>query len=366
MRIGVVKEIKDLENRVALTPDGAKQLIADGHELVLEQNAGAGSGFDDDQYRQLGVQIVSASEAWNSDLVIKIKEPMESEYAYLKDNILFTYLHLAGVTPTLTEALLQANTTAIAYETIEDAGGALPLLAPMSAVAGNMAASIGSYYLARFNGGKGVQLGSVLGKRQGQVMVIGAGIAGQHAALTAAGMGANVSLFGRIRAKYDGNPELAARGVKYIESTAQSIGDHIAGMDLVVGAALLVGARAPSIVSTAMVQTMEPGSVIVDISIDQGGCIETSRPTSHSQPVFVEHGVTHYCVTNMPGAFPRTATLALTSRTLPYARKIGSDGLDAIRSDAGFVSGVNTHQGKITYRSVAEALERTADYQPFT
>ncbi len=218
---------------------------------------------------------------------------------------------------------------------------------------------------ATFNGGKGVQLGSVLGERHGHVMVIGAGIVGQHAALTAAGMGANVLMFGRVREKYEANPELAARGVDYIDSTPESIAAHITDMDLVVGAVLLPGARAPRVVSGAMVKSMAPGSVIVDVSIDQGGCIETARPTSHSDPVFTEHGVTHYCVTNMPGAYPRTATLALSRRTLPFILQIASRGIDALRSDTHFGSGVNTYKGAITCHPVAEALGRLADYKVF-
>lgn len=356
MRIGVPKEIKDRENRVAMTPTGAAALTEVGHEVLVQTGAGAGSGFTDEHYRDAGATLVSAADAWAAELVVKVKEPLEQEYPYLRNNILFTYLHLAGVTPTLTDALLQAGTTAIAYETVEDTEGRLPLLAPMSAVAGNMAALMGSYYLARFNGGSGVQLGSVLGEPHGRVMVIGAGVVGQHAAMTAAAMGARVTIFGKVRAKYDANPRLAQLGVTYEESTPESIAGNISDMDLVVGAVLLAGARAPHVVSEAMVRSMMPGSVVVDVSIDQGGCIETARPTSHSDPVYVVHDVIHYCVTNMPGAYPRTSTNALTSRTLPYVKQLAERGMDALRADPGFARGLNTWQGGVCYPPVAEAL----------
>ena len=356
MRIGVPREIKDRENRVAMTPAGASTLVQAGHEVLVEAGAGAGAGFADEQYLNAGASLVAAADAWASDLVVKVKEPLEQEYVFLRDNILFTYLHLAGVTQTLTDALLRAGTTGIAYETVEDSEGRLPLLAPMSAVAGNMAALMGGYYLARFNGGSGVQLGSVLGETHGKVMVIGAGVVGQHAAMTAAAMGAQVTMFGKIRSKYDANPRLAQLGVAYEESTPATIADSIPAMDLVVGAVLVAGARAPHVVSEAMVRSMMPGSVVVDVSIDQGGCIETARPTSHSDPVYVLHDVIHYCVTNMPGAYPRTSTNALTSRTLPYVRQLADQGLDALRRDPGLARGLNTWEGEVCYAPVAEAL----------
>ncbi len=364
MRIGVPREIKDKENRIALTPAGVSALTGAGHAVVIEQGAGAGSGFSDDDFRAAGAEVGSVDDAWASDLVVKVKEPLPQEYPRLRDNILFTYLHLAGVRPDLTDALMASGTTGIAYETVEDELGRLPLLAPMSAIAGNMAALVGSYYLAKFNGGRGVQLGSVLGDQHGDVMVIGAGVVGQHAAMTAAAMGARVTIYGRVRAKYDGNPRLAELGVQYVESTPESIAEAIPGMDLVVGAVLLAGAKAPHVVSEAMVASMAPGSVVVDVSIDQGGCIETARPTSHSDPVYVEHGVIHYCVTNMPGAYPRTATEALTSRTLPYVQKIADAGIDALRADPGLAKGLNTWQGGVTYAPVAEALD--LPLQPFS
>ena len=365
MKIGVIKEIKDKENRVALTPTGAEQLLKAGHTIRLEDNAGIGSGFSNDQYQSLGVDIVSTDEAWDTDLIIKIKEPLEQEYPYLKDNILFTYLHLAGVTPSLTEALIEAGTTAIAYETVENEQGKLPLLAPMSAVAGNMSATIGSYYLAKFNGGKGVQLGSVLGERHGKVMVIGNGIVGQHAALTAYGLGANVFIMGRDKEKFEKLEHIKATTMEFVESNDANIAEHIKDTDLVVGAVLLAGAKAPHVVSEAMVKTMQAGSVIVDVSIDQGGCIETSRPTSHSAPVFVKHDVIHYCVTNMPGTYPRTSTIALTGATLPYILKLANKGIAIMNEDSGFARGVNTCKGWITYQPVAEGLQKQDQYKAF-
>jgi alanine dehydrogenase len=366
MKIGVIKEIKDKENRIALTPSGAEQLIKAGHTIQLEENAGLGSGFSNEQYQSLGVDIVSTEAAWNAELVIKIKEPLEQEYPFLKDNILFTYLHLAGVTPTLTDVLIKAGTTGIAYETVENDQGKLPLLAPMSAVAGNMAASVGGYYLAKFNGGKGVQLGSVLGERHGKVMVIGNGIVGQHAAMTAYGMGANVYVIGRDKAKFEKLEHVKASLLQFVESTPENIAEHIKDTDLLVGAVLLAGAKAPHIVSEDMIKTMQPGSVMVDVSIDQGGCIETSRPTSHTDPVYVKHDVIHYCVTNMPGAFPRTSTIALTNATFPYISKLANEGLPVLHADQGFGRGVNTHKGWVTYKPVADALQQVELYKAFS
>ncbi len=365
MKIGVIKEIKDRENRVALTPEGAGRLISEGHEILLETNAGVGSGFPDEVYARQGVKIVDTKTAWSADLVIKIKEPLEQEYKFFKDNFLFTYFHLAGVAPELTHALMKAGTTAIAYETVEDAWGRLPLLAPMSAIAGNMAASVGGYYLAKFKKGKGVQLGRVLGERHGKVMVIGSGTVGRHAIFTADGIGAKVFVFTRSQDKPESFMDMISDHVQFVPSTPENIGAHIRDTDLLIGAVLLVGARAPHVVSEAQVKTMEPGSVIVDVSIDQGGCIETSRPTSHSDPVYIKHGVTHYCVTNMPGAFPRTATLALTGVTLPYISQLASEGLQALKEDPGFAKGVNIYQGRVTLREVAEALGLMDAYQSF-
>jgi len=364
MRVGVVKEIKDKENRIALTPSGASLLVTEGHHVSVEKNAGVGSGFSNEEYLSSGAEIVPTAKVWDRDLVIKIKEPMEQEYKFLKGNILFTYFHLAGVPVALTDALIKAGTSAIAYETVEDDQGRLPLLAPMSAVAGNVAANVGGYYLAKFNGGKGVQLGSVMGKRNGKVMVIGNGIVGQHASHTLESMGADVYVFGRKLSSFEAMQYAAPENMEFVESTPENIANHIRDTDLIVGAILQAGARAAHVVSEVMVKSMQPGSVVVDVSIDQGGCIETSRPTSHSDPVYVEHGVIHYCVTNMPGAYPRTSTIALTSATLPYVRKLAATGLQALKQDSGFGEGLNIHLGMIICQPVAKALDYEDLYKP--
>ena len=365
MEIGVPKEIKDKENRVALTPEGAKKLIEAGNEVLIENNAGLNSGFGNQEYVDVGAQIVDTENAWNADLVIKVKEPVEKEYKFLKEQIVFTYFHLAGVTKTLTEALLQNKTTAVAYETVEDEKGKLPLLAPMSAVAGNMSITIGSYYLAKFNNGRGMQLGIVLGKKYGKVVVIGDGVVGKHAAKVAYGMGSNVFLFSRHEDRFDSLKKEIGPKLNCVLSNKENTAKHVKDADLVVGGVLLHGAKAPYVVTEEMVKSMQKGSVIVDVSIDQGGCIETAKPTKHSDPVYEKHGVIHYCVTNMLGAYPRTSTIALTNATLTYALKLAEKGIDALKEDEGFGKGLNTYKGFITYKPVAEALGIIDKYKEF-
>jgi len=366
MKIGVPKEIKDQEYRVAVTPGGARTLVDAGHAVHIQDGAGVGSGFSDEDYSEAGATLCPAAEAWDASLVMKVKEPQESEYGYLRDQLLFTYFHLSGVTETLTEALLRSKTTAIAYETVEDERGRLPLLAPMSAVAGNMAIVMGSYYLARFNHGRGMQLGEVLGQRHGKVVVVGDGVVASHAARTADAMGATVYICSRHQEREaELKGEISPR-LNFFLSRSDDIAQHVRDADLVIGAVLLRGAKASHLVTEDMVRSMQQGAVIVDVSIDQGGCVETSRPTSHSRPVYEKHGVTHYCVTNMPGAYPRTSTIALTSATLPYARKLADRGLEALREDAGFAKGVNTYQGRVTCESVAVALGLTERYDTFS
>ena len=365
MKIGVPKEIKDQENRVALTPEGVRTLVDEGHFVRVQEGAGIGSGFSGGEYTEAGATLCSVEQAWDTDLVIKVKEPLESEYSYLRDQFLFTYFHLSGVTKSLTEALLGSGTTAIAYETVEDNAGRLPLLAPMSAVAGNMAVVMGSYYLAKFNNGRGMQLGEVLGQRHGKVVVVGDGVVGRHAARTADAMGASVYICGRREEREAEFKRDISPRVNFVLSQAENISREVKDADLVVGAVLLRGARATHLVSEQMVRGMQPGAVIVDVSIDQGGCVETARPTSHSQPVYVAHGVTHYCVTNMPGAYPRTSTMALTSATLPYAVRLADKGLAALCEDTGFARGVNTYQGFVTYKPVAEDLGLMERHKPF-
>lgn len=356
MKIGIIKEIKNLENRVAVTPQGVKELVGAEHHVAVETQAGIGSGFSDLEYLQAGAEIVSTEAAWATDLVVKVKEPLPGEYRYLQGQMLFTFLHLAGGAPReLTTALLDSRTTAIAYETLEDHLGRLPILAPMSAVAGNMAALMGSYYLARFNQGKGVQLAKVLGEKHGKVLIIGDGIVAQHAAGVACGMGASVWMAGLEEQKGRQLKSTVLPEINYLLSTPENIAAHLQDADLLIGAVLRKGAKAPHVVSEAMVQCLAPGSVIVDVSIDQGGCIETSRPTSHSDPVFIKHGVIHYCVTNMPGAYPRTSTIALSQVSLPYVQKVADGGLACCKGNAGMRKALNTYQGFITYRPVAEA-----------
>jgi alanine dehydrogenase len=363
MKIGLIKEIKTKENRVGLTPAGVAALTAKSHQVFVEQGAGIGSGFSDEDYQQAGAEIVSTAEAWDQELVVKVKEPVAAEYAFLKQQIVFTYFHLAGVPRELTEALLAGKTSAVAYETLEDERGRLPLLAPMSAVAGNMAVQMGSHYLAAYHGGKGMMLGSVLGKRYGKVLIIGDGVVGTHAARTAVGLGANVSVVGLFPENGNRLQNEISADIDYILSTPEAIAAQLPDTDLLVGAVLVHGARAEHLVTADMIKTMQPGSVVVDVSIDQGGCIETAHATTHDDPVYVQDGVLHYCVSNMPGAYPRTSTLALTEATLPYVVKLADQGLSALKADSGFAKALNTYQGYITYQPVAQALNLPDRYR---
>jgi alanine dehydrogenase len=365
MRIGIPKEIKDQEYRVGLTPAGAASLRESGHEVLVERSAGTGSGLPDSEYSAAGARIVSAEEAWNADLVVKVKEPLETEYGYLRGQMLFTYLHLAGVAATLTEALLESKTTAVAYETLEDEHGGLPLLAPMSAVAGCMAPLMASYYLAKFSDGRGTLLGTALGQSYGKVVIVGDGVVGRHAARAVAALGSELYVFGRHEERAAELKRTISPRLDYVLSSETSLTEHAGDADVLIGAVLRKGARAPHVVTEAMVASMPRGAVIVDVSIDQGGCVETSRPTTHSDPVFVRHGVTHYCVTNMPGAYPRTSTFALTAATLPYVMRIANEGVLALSTDRGIARGVNTYQGRVSCRPVAEALGMMDRYRPF-
>lgn len=363
MKIGLIKEIKTKENRVGLTPAGVKILAEKGHQIFVEQNAGLGSGFSDAAYQHAGAAIVNTQDAWQQDLVIKVKEPTPSEYIFLNNQIIFTYFHLAGVDWGLTSALLAGQTSAVAYETLEDANGRLPLLAPMSAVAGNMAVQMGSHYLAAYKGGKGMMLGSVLGVRYGHVLILGDGVVGRHAAQTAIGLGANVTVVGLIPENGKRLKTEISDQINYVISDPEVIANLLPQTDLLVGAVLIHGARAQHIVTEDMVKTMQLGSVIVDVSIDQGGCIETALATTHDNPVYEKYGVIHYCVSNMPGAYPRTSTLALTQATLPYIIKLADKGLAALNNDPGFSKALNTYQGYITYKPVAEAFGVMDKYQ---
>ncbi|NJD06551.1 MAG: alanine dehydrogenase [Methylococcaceae bacterium] len=366
MKIGIPKEVKDKENRIALTPQGAAALTAAGHEVWVQEGAGLGSGFADADYQAAGARTGGLDRVWDADLVVKVKEPLEQEYPLLRSQLLFTYFHLAGAPRPLTEALLERGTTAVAYETLEDEAGRLPLLAPMSAVAGNMAATVGAYYLAKSQGGRGVQLGEVLGERHGKVLVIGDGVVGYHAAKSAYGMGAEVAVAGLIPERGEQLKREISPNLDVFRSTPGAIAERIVDADLLIGAVLRHGAKAEYVVTDAMVRSMQPGSVIVDVSIDQGGCIETSRPTSHSDPVYLSHGVTHYCVTNMPGAYPRTSTLALTAATLPYVLLLAEQGLDGLRSKPGLAKAGNVHDGHLTCKPVADVFGLEQRYRPFS
>lgn len=363
MRIGVPKETKDREGRVSVVPTGVTELVDAGHEIVVETKAGLGAGFIDSEYVDAGARLGSAEDAWAADLVVKVKEPLEPEYRFLRGQILFTYLHLAGVPPGLTDALLASGTTGIAYETVENTTGALPLLAPMSGVAGHMATLMGTHYLAKANGGRGTLLGRVLDHAYGRVLVIGDGVVGRHAARAAAGLGTHVAIAGRHRERLPDLMRDISADLLFVPSEPGAIAACVRDCDLVIGAVLRRGARAPYVVTEAMVAEMPEGAVIVDVSIDQGGCVETARPTSHSDPVYVAHGVVHYCVTNMPGAYPRTSTLALTAATAPYVRRLADRGLAALRDDPGFAKGLNTADGRLRYLAVAEALDRVDAYR---
>ena len=364
MRVGVPKEIKDRENRVALTPEGVRRLTSSGHQVLIQAGAGLGVNYSDADYQQAGAELVSVDAAWDCDLVVKVKEPLEAEYGYLKDQILFTFLHLAGVDPGLTTRLVQQKTTAIGYETVENQAGRLPLLAPMSAIAGNCAVAMGNYHLAAFNGGRGVLLGEIFDQPFGKVLVVGDGVVGRHAAKAAAGMGSQVTIAGLDEKLLPELKKSISCDLRFVLSTPENIARELVGADLVVGGVLLPGAKAPYVITREMVQGMQKGAVIADVSIDQGGCVETSRPTTHSDPVFVAYDVIHYCVTNMPAAYPRTATIALTKATLPYVEKLASQGLQALREDEHFAKGLNTCQGFITCEAVAESLSMTACYKP--
>jgi alanine dehydrogenase len=357
MRIGVVKEIKTDEYRVALTPAGARELVQHGNDVLVETGAGAGSAFPDAAYEAAGARIASVDDVWaESELVLKVKEPIEPEYARLREGlVLFTYLHIAADEP-LTRSLVDSGITAVAYETVETDDGRLPLLAPMSEIAGRLAAQAGAYFLEKPLGGRGVLLGGVPGVASGSVVVIGGGMVGYNAALIALGLGANVTILERSIDRMRYLEEILGARVNLLMSSALQIEESVAQADVVIGAVLIPGAVAPKLVTRKMVHEMKEGSVIADVAIDQGGCVETARPTTHSDPVYTVDGVTHYCVANMPGAVPVTSTQALTNATLPYVEEIATHGLrEAIANDRALARGVNVLEGKITYEAVADA-----------
>lgn len=365
MIIGVPKEIKNNENRVAITPAGVVQLINAGHKVVIEANAGIGSGFTDEEYKQAGAEIVErASEVWEiAEMILKVKEPLPAEYVYFRKGlILFTYLHLANE-PELAKALVENEVTAIAYETIT-VNNTLPLLTPMSEVAGRMAAQLGAQYLEKSKGGKGILLSGVPGVKRGKVTIIGGGVVGTNAAKIAQGLGADVTIIDLNPARLRQLEDIFGSTVQTLMSNPYNIAESVKDSDLVIGSVLIPGAKAPKLVTEEMVKSMQPGSVIIDVAIDQGGNFETiNYATTHDNPIIEKYGVLHYAVANIPGAVPRTATIALTNVTIPYAVQIASKGvIKAIKESEAIKTGVNVMNGNITFKAVAHDLGY--DYVP--
>ena len=365
MIIGVPREVKDHESRVGVTPAGVKALVEAGHKVLVEHNAGTLSAMPDDDYQHAGAEIVGgAPDVWRlAEMIVKVKEPTEKEYRYFRpDLLLFTYLHLAPLHD-LTGALVDSKVTGIAYETVRDRVGALPLLTPMSEVAGRLSVQVGAQFLTKEHGGRGLLLGGVPGVAPANVCIVGGGIVGTNAAKIALGMGAKVTLLDLNLNRLRELDDIFAGRVFTVASNSYNVERATAEADLVIGGVLIPGAAAPKIVTRAMVEKMKRGAVIVDVAIDQGGCIETARPTTHSDPSFEVSGVVHYCVTNMPAAVPNTSTLALTNATFPYVQKLAALGARAaLRSDPGFAEGANTHAGHLTYAAVAQAQQR--DWKP--
>jgi alanine dehydrogenase len=364
MRIGVVKEIKPDEYRVALTPAGARELRQRGHEVLVETGAGVGSSFPDSDYEGVGARLTSVEEVWGQcDLVLKVKEPLPEEFGRLREGlVLFTYLHLAA-DESLTRALIGSGATCIAYETVETDDRQLPLLAPMSEVAGRLSAQAGAYFLEKPLGGRGLLLAGVPGVPPGRVVVIGGGMVGYNAAVIALGLGAQVRILDKSVDRLRHLEEILSGRVELVYSSALEIEKSVLEADVVIGAVLIPGARAPKLVTREMIREMKDGAVVVDVSIDQGGCFETSRPTTHSDPVYVVDAVTHYCVSNMPGAVPVTSTFGLTNVTLPYVEAIAEHGIrEAIARDPALARGVNVLDGKLTYEAVADA--HSLEYSP--
>lgn len=358
MKIGIPAEIKKDENRVSMPPNAVSEFVKHGHTVYVQSGAGKGSGFTDDDYLSVGAEIkASAAETWNNaELVIKVKEPQESEYAFMhSDLILFTYLHLAA-DEQLTHAMLDCGVTGIAYETVEDKEGRLPLLEPMSEVAGRMASQIAAQYLEKHEGGRGVLMGGVPGVAPAHVIVLGGGTVGTNAAKVALGMGARVTLLDIDIERLRYLDEVMHGNFQTLYSNAANIKESIKTADAVIGGVLITGARAPKLITREMLKDMIPGSVIVDVAVDQGGCVETTHPTTHSDPIFFVEDVLHYGVANMPGAVPRTSSFALSNATLRYAMRLANKGLDALKDDQGFLKGLNTYAGKLTYPAVSQAF----------
>jgi alanine dehydrogenase len=365
MKIGLPKEIKDNEYRVGLTPAGVRAFTDAGHNVFVEKAAGEGSGFGNELYEKAGAKILeTADDVWGEgDMIVKVKEPIAPEYPRMRENqLLFTYLHLAPE-PELTKQLMEHKVSGVAYETITDARGTLPLLTPMSEVAGRMSVQVGATYLEKMNGGRGILLGGVPGVTAGRVVIIGGGVVGTEAAKMAIGLGAHVTIIDRNLDRLRQLDDIFLSKVQTLASSRYAIEEAISSADLVIGAVLIVGAAAPKLVTREMLKLIPNGAVLVDVAVDQGGCFETTHATTHSNPTYYEEGVLHYCVANMPGAVPRTSTFALTNATLPYALDLANKGLEqAIKDDKGLLEGVNTFGGKLTYEAVAAS--QNLDYTP--
>lgn len=357
MQVGVPKEIKIKENRVALTPGGVATLVRRGHQVTVERGAGVGSGLSDSDYEKAGATLGTAADAWAAEMVVKVKEPIESEYGYLRDDLLlFTYLHLAADKP-LTDALLNAGTTGVAYETVQLTDGSLPLLTPMSEVAGRLSVQAGAYHLQKPVGGKGVLLGGVPGVQPGHVLIVGGGVVGTNAAKMAMGLGAKVTILDVSQRRLAYLDDVFFGRLTTMMSSEANIRALLPETDLLIGAVLIPGAKAPHLVTRDMLGLMGEGSVIADVAIDQGGCVETMHATTHDDPTYLVDGIIHYGVANMPGAVPRTSTFALTNATFPYALALAEHGVEALKRDPALRLGLNTYQGHVTYAGVAQAFD---------
>jgi alanine dehydrogenase len=365
MKIGLPKEIKDNEYRVGLTPAGVNALVNAGHEVFVQKTAGDGSGFTDEQYQKAGGTLLdTADEVWaTGDMIVKVKEPIAPEYPRMRENqLLFTYLHLAPELE-LTKQMMEKGVSGVAYETITDANGKLPLLTPMSEVAGRMSVQVGATYLEKMNGGKGILLGGVPGVPAANVVIIGGGVVGTEAAKMAVGLGARVTIIDKNLERLRELDDIFLSKVQTLASSRYAIEEAVSHADLVIGAVLVVGAAAPKLVTRDMLHLVPNGSVLVDVAVDQGGCFETTHATTHSNPTYYEEGVLHYCVANMPGAVPRTSTFALTNATLPFALALANKGFErAVTEDPHLREGVNTYAGKLTYKAVAES--QNLEYTP--
>ena len=362
MKIGVPKEIKPQENRIGLTPESVKTLTLNGHEVLIEKDGGFEAGFDDDQYKSTGAKIVDKAEDIFNDaeIIVKVKEPLSNEIKMIRENqIIFTYLHLAAAKD-LTQGLINSKSICIAYETVTDDSGRLPLLAPMSAVAGRMSVQAGAHCLEKNQKGRGVLLGGAPGGEPAEVVILGGGVVGENAAIIATGMKANVNIVDKSEARLKQLSEIFGDKITPQLSDKVDLEKLVSNCDLLVGGVLIPGAEAPKLVTKKMIKNMRRGSVIVDVAIDQGGCVETSKPTTHAEPTFIVDDVVHYCVANMPGGVPRTSTIALNNATLPFLLKLVNNGYSkTLKNDSNFLAGLNVYKGQVTYKAVADAFGHT-------